>query len=135
MSWQHLQDLLNNPDSPDRTSLIVALLLLLFIVFRCWVWAKRVFGSELDPAPRPARPWLLRPSNLLFAIGIGSVLYLFLEPVGDTATFFPLRLRAAIIVLAFVVRYAENKAVAGYGETRKSNRRLGQAEAGDRTRE
>jgi hypothetical protein len=92
------------------THIIVALIVAAALLLGTRRWATLAFGSATEPSEqRPRRRWLLRPSNFLFVVGIAGVFYVCLpNPRID-----PLWGRgfAGVIILAFVLRHSENKAI------------------------
>jgi hypothetical protein len=123
-------------NSVNTTVVVVALVAAAALLLRVWYWAKLALGSDTEPSePRPARRWLLRPSNFLFVVGIAGVFYLYLghPPIGPLRPIlgFPLfgQIRASfipagILVLAFVLRHSENKVTAGFREPPRRTSRL-----------
>jgi hypothetical protein len=113
MQSQLFQGTLEQWNSVDMTHIIVALIVTAFLLLVSVAWARVALGSATAPfEKRSGRRWLLRPSNLLFVVGIVGVFYLSLgQPqIG------PLNIRgyAGILILAFVLRYSENKAIGGW---------------------
>lgn len=88
----------------DMTHIIVALIVTVAVLFVTWGWARAALGEQ-----RPGPRWLLRPSNFLFVVGIAGVFYDCLpNPRIDPMSW---RIFAGILILAFVLRHSENKAI------------------------
>jgi len=104
-------------NSMSASTVLLTVFFTLLAFAGSWRWAKLVFENDSEPTKQQPMPrWVLRPSNLLFVLGFAVSIYAEVER--PSFSIIPMRrARWGIFLLAFVIRYSENRALAGLGDS------------------
>ena len=98
-------------NSSDHSNIIVPLFITLAVLLGWWRWSKMAFESDSSShRARPARRWVLRPSNFLFVLAFGLIFYLAYQSQPFASVRW-LKYPGGIFCLAFLLRRSENKAI------------------------